>query len=304
MKLKQILVALDLSKMDDRLIEYASYMDEFLNFDTVYFFHVAKTFEYPEKILEDHPELLAPLDETIKYEIEDVIKDKWKDKSDKIQIKVVEGNPEEEVLKWAKIKSVDLIVLGRKIEIAGSGLVPGKVTRAASCSVLLVPEFAQTKLSKVMLSVDFSRHSRLVAEQCLNFSRVNKDIEIIFYNVYHVPLGYSKTGKTYEEFAKIMEGHAHRDMADFKGKLDIGNCKASFVYECDNDHRPMDQILKYAYENDVDLLAVGSKGRTNAASFLLGSLAERLVNENDKIPFLVVKQKGSNMGFLEALFKL
>jgi nucleotide-binding universal stress UspA family protein len=119
-----------------------------------------------------------------------------------------------------------------------------------------------------------------------------------------VPLGYSKIGKTFEEFAEIMKGHAQSDMQRFIEKIDLQGVDYEFVYECSHDKGPLDEIMDVATTENVDMLAVGSKGRTNAASFLLGSLAEKLVSRNENIPFLVVKQKGSNMDFLDALFRL
>ena len=49
---------------------------------------------------------------------------------------------------------------------------------------------------------------------------------------------------------------------------------------------------------------MGSKGRTASASILLGSVAEKLVQANNEIPMLILKKKGENMGFFEALFKI
>ncbi|QNL21714.1 universal stress protein [Hyphobacterium sp. CCMP332] len=304
MEIKQVLVALDFTEMDENLIRYACFMDKLYDFDKVYFLHVAKTLEYPQELLDKHPELLAPLDDTYKHDIKLELGKCWKGDLAKAELKVVDGNPEEQVLKWAKIKEVDLILLGRKVVMKGSGLVPGKVARAAPCSIMLVPEKVNFEINKILLSVDFSRHSHLVAEQCLHLAEASKNTKLVFFHVYHVPMGYSKIGKTFEEFAEIMKGHAKRDMNEFISKLDLEGHDYEFKYVCSHDKDVLDEIVEYSVKNDVDVLAVGSKGRTNAASFLLGSLAEKLVNRNAKIPFLIVKQKGSNMGFLEAIFRL
>ncbi len=304
MKIKQVLVALDLTDMDENLIRYTCFLDKQFHFEKVYFLHVAKTLEYPQEVLDRHPELLAPLDETFKHDIQLELTKCWKGKMEKAELKVIDGNPEEQVLKWAKIKGVDLIVLGRKMEMAGSGLIPGKVARAAPCSIMLVPEKVRFEMNNILLSVDFSRHSYLVAEQCLHLAKVNKKSKLIFFHVYHVPSGYTKIGKTFKEFAEIMKGHAKRDMDEFIQKLDLEGHEYEFQYVCSHDKDVLDEIMEFSNNSNVDMLAVGSKGRTNAASFLLGSLAEKVVNRNAQIPFLVVKQKGSNMGFLEAIFKL
>ena len=65
-----------------------------------------------------------------------------------------------------------------------------------------------------------------------------------------------------------------------------------------------DNIMDFAHSIKTDLLIVGSRGRSRSAAVLLGSVAEKLVNSNHDIPMLVMKEKGENMGFLEALFRI
>ena len=53
-----------------------------------------------------------------------------------------------------------------------------------------------------------------------------------------------------------------------------------------------------------DLIVIGSKGRTRAASLLLGSVAVKLLDMNCYMPMIIVKNQQKNMGFLQALFRL
>ena len=304
MEIKQVLVALDLTEMDEKLIKYTCFLDKHFSFTKIYFMHVARTLEYPKEVLEAHPELMAPLDENYKHEIQLELNKCWRGDSDKTELKVIDGNPEEQVLKWARIKDVDMIILGRKLEVNGSGLIPGKVARASHCSVMLVPQAVNFELDTILLSIDYSRHSYLVAEQCIHLAKAHGNTKLIFFNSVKVPAGYTRIGKTFEEFGEIMKGHSKRDMQDFVQKIDLSGIEHEFVYSCKEDSSVLDEIIEYINTHDIDLLAVGSKGRTNAASFLLGSMAEKLVHRNSKKPFLVVKQKGSNMGFLDAIFKI
>lgn len=48
-------------------------------------------------------------------------------------------------------------------------------------------------------------------------------------------------------------------------------------------------ILDYADENDIDLIVMGTHGRTGLDRFLLGSVTERVVRSAD-IPVLTVRQ--------------
>lgn len=50
---------------------------------------------------------------------------------------------------------------------------------------------------------------------------------------------------------------------------------------------PADEILSYAKKNGMDLIVIGSVGRTGLDRFLLGSVAEKVVR-NSSVPVLTV----------------
>ncbi|MCX9012519.1 MAG: universal stress protein [Candidatus Methanoperedens sp.] len=54
---------------------------------------------------------------------------------------------------------------------------------------------------------------------------------------------------------------------------------------------PAEEIRKFAEENSVDLIAMGTLGKSGLDRFLLGSVAEKVVRTS-KIPVLVVRGKG------------
>lgn len=51
---------------------------------------------------------------------------------------------------------------------------------------------------------------------------------------------------------------------------------------------PVDQIVKYAKENDIDLIVMGTHGRTGLRRVLMGSVAEGVVR-NAECPVLAIK---------------
>ena len=52
--------------------------------------------------------------------------------------------------------------------------------------------------------------------------------------------------------------------------------------------KPEDEIVKFANENAVDLIAMGTNGRTGLAHMLVGSVAERVVRIS-KCPVLTIR---------------
>lgn len=53
---------------------------------------------------------------------------------------------------------------------------------------------------------------------------------------------------------------------------------------------PADELIKYAESNSIDMIILGTIGKSGLDRFLLGSVAEKVVR-NSKIPVLVVRGK-------------
>ncbi|NPE31559.1 universal stress protein, partial [Methanococcoides sp. SA1] len=51
---------------------------------------------------------------------------------------------------------------------------------------------------------------------------------------------------------------------------------------------PSNEIIKFAEGNDIDLVVIGTLGKTGIDRFLLGSVAEK-ITRNSKVPVLVVR---------------
>ncbi len=54
---------------------------------------------------------------------------------------------------------------------------------------------------------------------------------------------------------------------------------------------PAEEILNFAEKHHIDMIVVGSLGKTDVERFLLGSVSEKIVR-NAKVPVLVVHGKG------------
>jgi nucleotide-binding universal stress UspA family protein len=57
---------------------------------------------------------------------------------------------------------------------------------------------------------------------------------------------------------------------------------------------PHEVITRYATENDVDLIVMGTHGRHGVSRFLLGSVTERVVRSSD-VPVLTVRSEDADI---------
>lgn len=300
--IKRLLVALDNSELDETLISYTSVLANMLEVEKVYFFHVAKSLDLPESLSKNYPDLLAPLDESIKNDLQIKI-DKHFSASCEYNIVLKEGNAADQVLRWSEIKAIDLLVVGRKIQLRGQGVVSGRLARVAHCSILFVPENTKLELSKILVPIDFSKNSSMALEMATEFQKVS-DAKIVLQNAYHVPWGYHTTGKSFEEFAEVMKAHALNDAKSYLEKRNLDKTKFEIALSLDKEENPAQCAYAAATKNHADLIIMSSKGRSGIANILLGSVAEKMIKLDASIPLMVVKNKNENMGFFEALMKI
>lgn len=292
---------MDLSSMDETILMNIKHMIPVFEIEQIYFVHVSKDLSIPEDIKKNYPDLLAPADETIRAGIEHELKVAgMKDVSNEVLVK--EGNPIETILRWCKIKDVDLLVMGRKATESGSGTLSKNLAQRAPTSVFFIPEKANMhEINRVLIPVDFSGYSLMTLELAHSVAK-GIHAKILCCHLYEVPAGYSKTGKSHSEFAKVMLENAKKDFKKFIEKAGLGDISCEFILKDDKSEAAY--IVRLAEKEQVDFIVIGSRGRSNSAAMLLGSVSERLIQLNNDIPTLVLKKRGENMGFLEALMKI
>ena len=101
-----------------------------------------------------------------------------------------------------------------------------------------------------------------------------------------------------------MKANAEESYEEFIKDYPLKGVKLSAKFELDDSDSIAKNIYEFAIKENVSAIAVGSKGRTQAAAILIGSISEKLIKRNATIPQVVVKQRRHNMDFLEALLKL
>ena len=98
-----------------------------------------------------------------------------------------------------------------------------------------------------------------------------------------------------------MKENAQSEMSQFlaEHKLEIKNHKPHYT-RCKASHLPS-ALYQFAVANNVDAIVIGSRGRDNISSFLLGSVTEGLIEHDQYMPSIIVKSKKDHMGVLEAI---
>jgi len=300
-KIKRILAALDLTDNDHQIIEYLDTMSTKLPIEKVYFLNVQSSLEIPEEILKKYPELLAPKDESIKQMITSKIKSYGKHIKTEYDIDVIDGNTTKEILKYAKRKEVDLILLGKKLGFHHHAISSSKVLKLAPCSVAVIPDNTVFEPHEFVVPVDFSKNSKIALEHAILISSHFNDVQLTCVHFYRVPSGYHYSGKSREEFAEIMKSNAEKSYKKFMKSIDTKSIDVQVELFQDDTDDVAQRIFDFALDRQASGIVIGSKGRTLATSLILGSVADKLVRINTHLPIFVAKNRNQNMGILDAI---
>jgi nucleotide-binding universal stress UspA family protein len=299
MKNKEVwIVPIDFTNMDLGILKYTKFLSSIIKPERIHFVNVIKEVEIftylSAEFLGYSNQLVVDQKLIMKHRVDEY----FKDSGIKYECHVNSGAPFDEVVNLALEKSADLVITGRKKSSKGSGIVSDRLARNLPCNFLIVPEGYEPQLHNISVATDFSNHAALAMQKAIDLGAHDKQIKIMAHHSYSVPMGYSKTGKSFEEFAEIMKVNAEKGMNKWSEKFQHGIEPLLTLNKDDSlDH----QILSTVEEKDIDLIVVGSKGQTKASLALLGSTAMKLLKSNDRVPLLIVKVAGENLSFLDAL---
>lgn len=206
-----------------------------------------------------------------------------------------------EILRVARDDKLDLVIVGRRLP--ASQLQPGsafsRLARKAPCSVLIVPVYAKPHLSRLLVPVDMSDHSRLAVEAALEIARSTEGGgQVLVQSIYSVGYGYHMAGVGLREAARNVERAAEKELADFVSGIDTSGVTFDTVCMCSE--LPAEAVRDMAAVRKMDLIVVGSRGASSTAAAFLGSTAERILHCAAQ-PVLIVKRKGETVSLLDAL---
>lgn len=292
-------LAIDFTEMDNNLLKYTHFLSTCWKPNQLHILHVEKEREEVSYMPSEFEELRHQVTMDSKLKMEHKMEKYFGDSGIKCECHIKTGNALDEVIDFVKDKSADLVISGRKKISSGSGVISDRLSRNLPCDFLLVPENSVPRLNTLMVPTDFSGHATLAMQKAIEIKEEIKNMEVIAMHLYAVPWGYSKTGKTFEEFADIMKANAEKEMSKWVNKF--SSVKPLFKLL---EKSAQDEILDTAGSNKVDLLVMGSKGQTKMSLALLGSNTMKVIKANETIPLLVVKKEGENLDFIDALNKV
>lgn len=215
---------------------------------------------------------------------------------DAVQVRIAAPSPEEGILDYAERVDADLVVMGTKgrdgLDHLVLGSVAEAVVRRAPCPVLTVgpaAEASPTRARRILVPTDFSAGSYVALAHALRLARLHgAEVALV-----HVVEAHAETGLGIEVIGwgenaphRVDEARAAlRELVDDLGAPEVPVEHYALI------GLPAPGVLGAAERLGADLVVMGTHGRTGVRRFLMGSVAEKVV-QFAPCPVFVVKPTG------------
>ena len=144
------------------------------------------------------------------------------------------------------------------------------------------------RIRKILFATDFSRSSKRAFDAALDLAKQNK-AELTIFHALLTPVVYTEGSIGPASFYARIEADARKYAESALARLQAAAKKAKVRSRTQLRKGPAaQQILRAARGRHVDLIVVGTQGRTGLSKLLLGSVASRVVSTSDR-PVLTVR---------------
>lgn len=283
-KALKLLIGLDLSEMDDYLIQHVQILNHILDVEQITFIHNLKLGELPKELIQK--DQLQLIQKRIIKRVEEQIA--------KIEINytydilvTIENYSEIAFSNVAKQKNYDLLVLGNKQHLSGNGALANKLIRLLPFATLLVPETFHIPIETVIDAIDFSRYTNAIMLWADRFKNNSKG-QRIKHSAVHISKSYWSylPMMTDKELEKI-------SLEDIKEKEEKWNKQYPNYTDIEilpaKNQNISAALITYAKNKKADLLILGVKGTTGIKDIILGSVANHLLHRPTDTCLLFVK---------------
>ncbi len=198
----------------------------------------------------------------------------------------VMGEPYEAIVELAEDEGRDLIIMGVRgasfAERLFVGSTTARVIGLSSQDVLVVPDKASIGWERILLATDGSEYSRKATQRAIELVQCSGGSLKVLSVLEISPHIYAVAPEIAEEKIKLPKQYVEEVKQEAAAR---GIIAEDFVREAESAY---EVIIDLAREKDIDLIVMGSHGRTGLKRLLMGSVTERVI-AHAPCPVLVVK---------------
>ncbi|WP_018479338.1 universal stress protein [Pontibacter roseus] len=278
-----LMVCLDLSDIDEKLVAFSRSICERLEVRKVYFVHNIKLYELGD----DFREMIGDIDlsKEVEENIADLVAEQFGNTADYEVLVSEEPNTEVILADLVKRYGIKLTLLGKKTSDKSTGALGTKLLRILPCSVLVFPETAAPTIQKVLVPIDFSDTS----VHALRLSKELSDqlgLQLEIMHVYRLPSQFFPLISE-EKAVRKAEEVVKEKFADLqKRHQEIAGVPYTLVRAANKSIA--ERIVLHLEKGGHDLLVLGLKGNNPLPSLSLGSVPTEMYNTDINVPLWLV----------------
>lgn len=138
------------------------------------------------------------------------------------------------------------------------------------------------RIRKILVATDFSPASRNALDHARTLAkRLDAEVHVLGVHVEQGTLHGLADFPNLDDIEKQLEARVRANMRDF-----LADCNEELVSAVISDEDETNAILRYVEKRDIDLIAMGTHGRSAATRFFLGSVAAEILRRAP-VPVLV-----------------
>lgn len=179
-----------------------------------------------------------------------------------LDILVAHGEPYKEIVEKAEADRADMIVIGRRGKAGLTKLLMGevasKVIGHAPCRVLVVPRAAKIEFKKILVATDGSRHSEQAVTEAVGIAKCCGSELLVL--------------SAMKDESELQEAEFHVSRA-----LEIARKEGVQAETLTPLGRSYEAIVETAGGRGVDLIVMGTYGKTGIKKMFMGSSTEKVI---------------------------
>ncbi len=145
-------------------------------------------------------------------------------------------------------------------------------------------------VKRILVPIDGSDYSMRAARYAIEIAKLQNAQIFCIHIIPKIPYGYTFAGSAVELYLEDINNEAKSwfnqiiEIAKSKD-IDIENIKTDVFMDVES---IVNAIINYASSNSIDLIVMGTKGRTGIARFLMGSVANG-VTQHAHCPVMLIR---------------
>ncbi|MGM0431155.1 MAG: universal stress protein [Spirochaetota bacterium] len=282
--LQTLLVCLDLTEIDQHLIDYSLFLGNKLSVEHVIFFHVIQAYDLPSQHEEEYENLERDLIASIDKQAQEA-KNRLglKDLHTQTVVRTEQEDAAEVVVLFTQEHKIDLTLIGNKSGEERTGYYGKKIIGQVRSDILFVPVEPEHSLEQILCLLDFSSASTRAFKRALSIQK-NTECQLACRYVQDSSSSYfpDSTTRTIADLSK----KAEKTIKEFLAGFGLGQEQVPCTIDV---QKPIQEHISEINRLKPTLVIIGVSGQAASVTTLLGNIAETVRREEITNPVMIMK---------------